>query len=112
MHEMSLALEILSICERELEKLPETRVTALSVEVGAFSGVEADSLQFCLEVVMSDRFDGVRCEVVRQPGEAACPTCEVRFEVMQAPFECPACGGLAHGLSGGQGLQLRYLEVE
>jgi hydrogenase nickel incorporation protein HypA/HybF len=112
MHEMSLALEILSICERELNKLPETRVTALGVEVGAFSGVEPDSLQFCLEVVMSDRFDGVRCEVVREAGEATCPTCDKTFKVMQAPFECPECGGLARGLSGGQGLQLSYLEVE
>ncbi|MGD2216397.1 MAG: hydrogenase maturation nickel metallochaperone HypA [Gemmatimonadales bacterium] len=112
MHEMSLALEILSICERELAKLPETRVTALGVEVGAFSGVDADSLQFCLEVVMADRFQGVRCEVVRRAGAAGCRNCEKTFAVMQAPFECPECGGLARGVSGGQVLQLSYLEVE
>jgi hydrogenase nickel incorporation protein HypA/HybF len=112
MHEMSLALEILSICERELNKLPETRVTALRVEVGAFSGVDADSLQFCLEVVMSGRFGGVRCEVERQAAEAVCPMCNKRFEVTRAPFECPECGGLARGLSGGQSLQVKYMEVE
>jgi hydrogenase nickel incorporation protein HypA/HybF len=112
MHEMSLALEILSICERELNRLPETRVTAVGVEAGAFSGVDADSLQFCLEVVMSGHFDGVRCEVARQPGEATCPTCDRVFKVMQAPFECPECGGRARGVLGGQGLQLSYLEVE
>ncbi len=112
MHEMSLALEIRSICERELAKLPETRVTAVGVEVGAFSGVELESLRFCLEVVMSERFDGVRCEVVREPGVAACPACGVQFEVVRAPFECRACGALARGISGGGGLQLSYLEVE
>ncbi|MGD2154723.1 MAG: hydrogenase maturation nickel metallochaperone HypA [Gemmatimonadales bacterium] len=109
---MSLALEIVSLCERELARLPETRVTAVGVEVGYFSGVDADSLQFCLEVVMSGRFDGVRLEVVREPGEAICPECGGRFEVTRAPFECPGCGGLARGFTGGQGLQLRYLEVE
>lgn len=112
MHEMSLALEILSICERELSGLPETRVTAVGVEAGAFSGVDADSLRFCLEVVMAGQFDGVRCEVVRQPGEATCPRCDKAFKVMQAPFECPECGALARGVVGGQGLQLSYLEVE
>lgn len=109
---MSLALEILSICERQLGQLPETRVTAVGVEVGAFSGVDADSLQFCLEVVMSNRFEGIRCEVMREAGMAACPSCDSRFEVTQAPFQCPECGGLARGVSGGQGLQLSYLEVE
>jgi hydrogenase nickel incorporation protein HypA/HybF len=112
MHEMSLALEIRSICERELAGLPETRVTAVGVEVGAFSGVEVDSLQFCLEVVMADKFDGARCEIVREPGVAACLACNHEFQVTQAPFECPSCGSLARGVSGGQGLQLSYLEVE
>lgn len=112
MHEMSLALEIRSICERELAKLPETRITAVGVQVGAFSGVEVDSLQFCLEVVMSEGFDGVRCEIEREPGRAVCPKCDREFRVERAPFECPSCGALARGVSGGGGLQLSYLEVE
>ena len=48
----------------------------------------------------------------REAGEATCPACDNRFKVTQAPFECPACGGRARGVSGGQGLQLSYLEVE
>jgi hydrogenase nickel incorporation protein HypA/HybF len=112
MHEMSLALEIRSICERELAKLAETRITALGVDVGAFSGVEVETLRFCLEVVMSERFDGIRCEVIREPGRAECVACGREFEVQRAPFECPECGVFARGVSGGQGLQVSYLEVE
>ncbi|UCC49530.1 MAG: hydrogenase maturation nickel metallochaperone HypA [Gemmatimonadota bacterium] len=112
MHEMSLALEIKAICERELAKLPESRLTALGVEVGAFSGVEVETLQFCLEVVMSEGFDGFRCEVVRQPGTAACLSCGLEFQVTQAPFECPRCGALARGVSGGDSLHVSYIEVE
>ncbi len=112
MHEMSLAMEIRSICERELARLPEERLTAVGVEVGAFSGVEVETLRFCLEVVLSDRFDGVRCDVVREAGRAHCPDCGLEFEVRRAPFECPECGAFARGVSGGQGLQVSYLEVE
>lgn len=112
MHEMSLALEIRSICERELAQLPESRLTAVGIEVGAFSGVEVESLRFCLEVVLADGHEGVRCELFQQPGQAACPSCGSDFEVRVAPFQCPDCGGLARGASGGRGLQLRYLEVE
>ena len=112
MHELSLALEIRSICERELAKVPESRVTAIGVEVGAFSGVEVETLRFCLDVVMAEVFDGVRCDVTREAGVAICPSCDLEFEVTRAPFECTNCGGLALGMSGGQSLQLSYLEVE
>ena len=112
MHEMSLALEIRSICERELAKLPETRITALGIEVGAFSGVEVETLRFSLDVVMSERFGGIRCEVVREPGKAECISCRREFEVQRAPFACPECGVIARSVSGGESLQVSYLEVE
>ena len=112
MHELSLALEVRSICEREVAKLPESRITAVGVEVGAFSGIEIETLRFCLEVVMAERFDGIECEITREPGLAVCPTCGVEFPVERAPFACPDCGIFARGVSGGQGLQVRYIEVE
>ncbi len=112
MHEMSLALEICSVCERELAKRPEARLTVVGVEVGAFSGVEVDNLQFCLEVVLSEKYEGVRCEIRQEPGLAACPLCGLEFQVTRAPFECPTCGAMARGIQGGQSLQLSYLEVE
>ena len=112
MHEMSVALEIGSICEKELAKASETRMTALGVVVGVFSGVEAESLRFCLEVVLKDRFGDVELEIEREPGVAVCLKCGLRFEVQRAPFECPECDAVARGVSGGQSLQVSYLEVE
>lgn len=112
MHEMSLALEIGSICERELAKVAESRIRAVGVRVGVFSGTEPDTLKFCLEIVLKERFGDVAVEIEREPGLAACLGCGLQFEVRQAPFECPACGVAARGFSGGQGLQVSYLEVE
>jgi len=112
MHEMSLALEIGSICERELARAPEGRLTALGIVVGAFSGVEVDSLRFSLGVVLKGRFGDVSLEIEREPGIAVCSACAHRFEVEQAPFECPECAALARGVAGGQSLQVSYLEVE
>jgi hydrogenase nickel incorporation protein HypA/HybF len=112
MHEMSLALEIRSICEAELARLPESRVTEVGVEVGAFSGVEVDTLRFCLEVVMGERFDGVSLRIDREPGCARCLACDEEFEVCRAPFECPRCGSVAYGVVGGGSLRVSYLEVE
>lgn len=112
MHEMSLALEIGAICERELEQAPESRITGLGVQVGAFSGVEVDTLRFCLEVVLRERYGAVAVEIEREPGVAACTACGIEFDVRTAPFECPRCGSLARGMRGGQSLQVSYVEVE
>ncbi|UCF19088.1 MAG: hydrogenase maturation nickel metallochaperone HypA [Gemmatimonadota bacterium] len=112
MHEMSVALEIGSIVARELAKRPGCRLTGLGVVVGAFSGVQIDTLEFCLEVVMAERYDGVVCEVKPEPGTAQCLQCGRRFQVSRAPFECPTCGMPALGVDGGDSLQVSYLEVE
>ncbi len=112
MHELSLALEIGSICEQELARAAESRITAVGVQVGVFSGAEVDTLKFCLEVVLKERFGDVVVEIEREPGLAACLGCGLRFEVRRAPFECPECGAVARGVEGGENLQVTYLEVE
>lgn len=112
MHEMSIAVGIREICEQELERRAGARLTGVGLTVGVFSGVEIDSLEFCLGVVLSERFDGVRCEISTEAGEAVCFACGKRFEVRRAPFDCPDCGVAARGVSGGETLQVTYLDVE
>lgn len=112
MHEMSLALEIGEICERELARAAGDRLLEVGVEVGAFAGVEVETLRFCLDAVLGERFEGARCEITLEPASAVCLICTERFMVERAPFECPRCGGVARGASGGDALRVSYLEVE
>lgn len=113
MHEMSLALEIRSICERELSRQSAgARLSGVGIEVGAFAGVDAQNLEFCLGAVLAERFGAIRCEVRVMPGSAACVRCGETFPVRRAPFVCPQCGGAARGLAGGDQLRVDYLELE
>jgi Zn finger protein HypA/HybF involved in hydrogenase expression len=52
MHEMSIALEVCRIAEDQvgLEAMP--RIREVGVVVGARSGVEPESLRFCLETLL------------------------------------------------------------
>lgn len=112
MHELSLALEIRDLCEREMVRHDGVRLSGLGLEVGALAGVDLESLRFCLGVVLEERFGDVLCEIRRVPGEAQCLVCTRRFEVVEAPFDCPDCGSRARGVAGGGELQITYLEVE
>jgi len=53
MHEMSVALEICRIAERQAGEGGAGRVVTVGVEVGDDAGVEVSSLAFCLEELLA-----------------------------------------------------------
>ncbi len=61
MHEMSIAMEVCRIAEDQVGLAMMARVREIGVVVGQRSGVEPESLRFCLEVLL-DRppFRGAR----------------------------------------------------
>jgi len=70
MHEMSIAMEVCRIAEDYVgvEALP--RVREIGLVVGERSGVEPDSLLFCLEVLLEQPpFRGARPSMERTAGE-------------------------------------------
>jgi Zn finger protein HypA/HybF involved in hydrogenase expression len=70
MHEMSLALEVCRLAEREVGREALGRVTTVAVVVGDGAGVERDNLAFCLETLLGiPPFRGARPVLVAAPGE-------------------------------------------
>jgi Zn finger protein HypA/HybF involved in hydrogenase expression len=70
MHEMSMALEVGRLVERELERHPG-RLLSVGILVGDDAGLEPESLAFCLEAVLAHPpFAGARPVVSRTPGDA------------------------------------------
>jgi Zn finger protein HypA/HybF involved in hydrogenase expression len=70
MHEMSIALEVCRLAGERLGAAAPTLV-AVGVTVGDDAGVEAESLAFCLEALLSEPpFRGASPHVIREPGDA------------------------------------------
>lgn len=70
MHELSLANEICRIAEANAGAAGPAAIREVAVEVGDESGVEPDSLTFCLEVLLSQPpFGAARPRLIRQPGD-------------------------------------------
>jgi len=70
MHEMSIALEVCSIAEGHvgLDRLPH--ILEVGLEVGDDAGVEFDSLEFCLEAVLtSPPFKRAKAVINRVSGD-------------------------------------------
>jgi hydrogenase nickel incorporation protein HypA/HybF len=51
MHEMGVANSILEAVDKELRLYPGHRAEKVGVRIGEYSGVNADSLRFCFEML-------------------------------------------------------------
>lgn len=70
MHEMSVALEVCRILEDRVGLRTLPRVREVGLVVGRRSGVEPDSLRFCLEVLLErEPFDNARAILELTPGD-------------------------------------------
>lgn len=70
MHEMSVAMEICRIARKHLEPGEAPRLVAVGVDVGDDAGLVVDSLEFCLEALLSEPpFGRARPEIERLEGD-------------------------------------------
>lgn len=69
MHEMSIAMEICRVAERNAGGPGAAGVRVVAVDLGQDAGVEPANLQFCLETLLaSPPFAGARPELQTVPG--------------------------------------------
>lgn len=112
MHEMALAESMLEIVLQTARGSDAARVTLIRVEIGALSQVEPEALRFCFDVVTRDSpADGARLEIQRTPGEAWCMPCGTTVPLCKLGDGCPHCGSYQLGISQGQAMRVREIEV-
>ncbi len=108
MHELSVAQ---SICEAVIARAPGARVEEMVVEVGALSGVNAESLEF----VMPNAAEICGLELgafsIRPvPARAACE-CGHEYDATQILEPCPQCSGFDRSITGGEDVVVSRLIV-
>lgn len=113
MHEMSLAEGILQIVEDAAAQQGFQRVTEITLEIGALSGVEVEALSFCMDVVLKGGVaDGARVVLDRQPGQGYCLGCGQQVEIAALYDACPRCGSYQVQATGGTEMRVKDLLVE
>ncbi|WP_374400033.1 hydrogenase maturation nickel metallochaperone HypA [Niveibacterium sp.] len=110
MHELSLAERVIGIVEGAARKAGARRVTRIALEIGALAHVEAETLQYCCEVVSRGTLaETASIEVQRRPGRAWCETCAAEVELEQIGMPCPDCAGFRLKVTDGD--QMRVVDV-
>jgi hydrogenase nickel incorporation protein HypA/HybF len=111
MHEFALAQDIIETVSRNV-KADLEKVTAIYIEVGEFSGVVADSLEFGLEVVLKDRnLSHVKIDMTAVPAVAVCQ-CGINYSIKDILETCPECHSYQRKITSGADVIIRSIELQ
>ena len=113
MHEMSIAIEILSIVDKTVQANGAAEVTDIFIEVGALAGVMIPPLEFGLEVIKANTCAlNAAIHIEEIPGQGECLQCERTFPMDFPITPCPECEESYLRMVGGGQLRVREIEVE
>jgi hydrogenase nickel incorporation protein HypA/HybF len=99
------------LVEQVSEHLPGKRVTCVRLEIGALSGVVADSVRFCFDLVTEGTsLEGARLEIAQPPAVCHCRICGSDFEPDGPIVLCP-CGSAEVTVLAGQDLKITSVQV-
>ncbi len=108
MHELAITE---SLVDAVTERLPGQRVTCVRLEIGALSGVVADSVRFCFDLVIEGTdLEGATLEIAQSPAVCRCRVCGGDFEPDGPLAMCP-CGSAEVTVLTGQELKITSVQV-
>ena len=110
---MSIAAAVLDALRAEAANHGGTHVARAGLRIGELSGVEPESLRFCLEtMVAGSDLDPLAFEFEICPWTRRCRACGAEFRVLEWNPACSACGSPDTEAAGGAQMELTYLELE
>jgi len=93
-------------------RVPGAKVTGVRLEIGALSGVVADSVRFCFDLVTEGtNLEGARLEITETAGRCRCRACGGEFEPDGPIPVCP-CGGIEIEVLSGQELKIASVQCQ
>jgi hydrogenase nickel incorporation protein HypA/HybF len=113
MHELSIAVELVSVATNAAQSANATRVETVHLRLGVMSGVVKDALLFAYDVATKDTLlEGSRLEIEDVPLRLYCAVCEREVEVPTVQLICcPDCGTPSTDIRQGRELEIETMEI-
>lgn len=114
MHEITLCQNAVEIMQQFGWKNNARKITAVWMEIGAFSCVEPESVQFCFELACRDTLaEGCKLHLETPRAESWCYSCQQEI-ILLSPrvLLCPQCGGRNVRVVADDGMKIKRIEIE
>ena len=113
MHELGLTQELVNIVDAKAAEAGAVRVSSVSLVIGAYSGVEADAVEFCFSVVaQGTRAEGAKLEIEKVPLTVKCRDCGKTGGNPDNFPACPVCSSMNVEIVAGKEFTIRSMEVD
>jgi hydrogenase nickel incorporation protein HypA/HybF len=110
MHEFALAQDIVATIARQVADDLE-KITAVNIEVGAYSGVVADSLAFGITIIFTEKnLPDVKVNIEKVPTIARCG-CGREYELNEIFETCPQCASFEREIISGMDIVINSVEL-
>ncbi len=112
MHELSIAMGIINIAEKEIEKAQKKSVSSIDLEIGSMSGVELSSLEYVWKsAVQNTVLEKAKLNINFKQAKAKCLECLTIFEMSKLYDSCPKCNSHFKDILQGKELIISSLEL-
>jgi hydrogenase nickel incorporation protein HypA/HybF len=113
MHEIGMFQEALGRALSQAARHSARRVTAVTVQIGAASGVVPDVIEQAFAVLASDTIAaGAALRLDLVPAQCVCPQCGAAFTPADELRACSQCGAFGATLVRGHEFGISALEIE
>jgi len=104
--------EAVRMAEETARRAGATRITAITLRVGALSGAVPEALEFAWEAVrLGTMLEDARLKIIRVAPVCWCPCCQADFPADGFLSTCPRCRALSGDLRAGGELDLAQVEL-
>lgn len=113
MHELAITQGILNFALEEAAKRGAAKVTALTVAVGALSGIVPDCIETYFALVAEETpAKGAALTFRRIPATVRCADCGAESDLPDFRLRCPACTSRKVELLSGREAYIESMEIE
>lgn len=113
MHELSVAQNIIDIVRENVSEPDYGRVNKILIEVGEFSGIVAESLEYCFDVIKTEtEFINAKMEIKKIPFRLFCNSCKTETSNNSGIRLCSNCGRNDTKIISGTDMKIIEVEVK
>ena len=110
---MSIALSVIDSVQKEAAKHSDSRPRKIGLRIGTLTAIDAAALEFCFEALLRGTdLQGLELTIEHCPRRQRCLNCGAEFDIANYDLHCPQCGELRSECTGGDELELVYLELD